>query len=310
MFDPAYRNGIIFRQSISETLPGTILIAGSSNSDVSCNASGIATSGKVYDAAGNGKNSGLPRINDEVRSDVVITHSISSGDSNIAETGFSTGTTFTGTTTGYKFNADPTTLNTSTLPYHEAGTYGQPTASGSLGIYGGGTANSVSVENFTSESYRRIISDSTTLTTQWDETAALTLGDGGDLQVKPSTTTGFLVNPESTKGYWYPQTGYSADHYKWFMREITTNATANRGSITLDFDPNTSADFVAFDSTTTGKIALGLIFEAQVAGKGAGNVVMYDVIKGNGSYGGSLNNQASSTQLNPFSDNIDVQADF
>jgi hypothetical protein len=311
MFDPAFLNGVVLRQSISETLPGTVLIDGSSNSDVSCNTLGIATAGKVYDATGNVKNSGLPRINDQVRSNVVITHSIEAGESNIAETAFSTGTTFTATTLGYTYTGSSgATLNTSTLPYHQAGTYGQPAASGSLGIYGGGTTNSVSVENFTSESFRRVISNSTTLTTQWNEATALTLGDGGDLQVKPSTTTGFLVNPESTKGYWYPQTGYSANHYKWFMREITTNAAANRGSITLDFDPNTSADFVAFDSTTTGKIALGLIFEAQVAGKGAGNVVMYDVIKGNGSYGGSLNNQASSTQLNPFSDNIDVQAAF
>jgi hypothetical protein len=311
MFDPAFLNGVVFRQSISEALPGTVLIAGSSNSDVSCNTSGIATSGKVYDAAGNIKNSGLPRINDQVRSNVVITHSISSGDSNIADTGFSTGTTFTAATLGYTYTGSTgATLNTSTLPYHQAGTYGQPVTSGSLGIYGGGTANSVSVENFTSESFRRVISNSTTLTTQWNEATALTLGDGGGLQVKPSTTTGFLVNPESTKGYWYPQTGYNANHYKWFMREITTNAAANRGSITLDFDPNTSADFVAFDNTTTNKIALGLIFEAQVVGRGAGNVVMYDVIKGNGSYGGSLNNQASSTQLNPFSNNIDIQADF
>lgn len=311
MFDPAYRDGIVFRQSITENIPGTVLISGTSNSDVSCNDSGISTSGKVYDAAGNVKNSGLPRIDDQVRSNIVITHSISSGVSNIADSGFSTATTFTANSTGFPFNAGAgTSLNTSTFLYHEPGTYGQLAASGSLGIYGGGTSNSVSAETFTSESFRRVISNSTTLTTQWNETAALTLGDGGDLQVKPSTTTGFLVNPESSKGYWYPQTGYNANHYKWFMREITTNATANRGSITLDFDPNTSADFVAFDNTTTGKIALGLIFEAQVAGKGAGNVIVYDVIKGNGSYGGSLNNQAPSTQLNPFSDNIDVQAGF
>jgi len=310
MFDPAYRDSIVFRQAIVESLPGTVTIAGSANSDVTCNAAGIVTTGKVYDAVGNVKNSGLPRIDDEVRSNVVITHSISSGVSNIADSGFSSPTVFAATSSGYAFNGNETIVDRSSFLYHEPGTYGHPVSSGSLGIYGGGTANSVSVENFTSESFRRVISDSTTLTTQWNEITPLTLGDGGDLQVKPSTTTGFLVNPESTKGYWYPRTGYSANHYKWFMREITTNATANIGSITLDFDPNTSADFVAFDSTTTDKIALGLIFEAQVVGKGAGNVVMYDVIKGNGSYGGSLNNQAPSTQLNPFSDNIDVQANF
>jgi hypothetical protein len=306
MFDPAFLNGVVFRQSISETLPGTVLIAGSSNSDVSCNTSGIATSGKVYDAVGNVKNSGLPRINDQVRSNVVITHSISSGDSNIADTGFSTGTTFTAATLGYTYTGSTgATLNTSTLPYHQAGTYGQPTASGSLGIYGGGTSNSALAEYFTSESNRRVISNSTTLTTQWNEATALTLGNHGGLQVKPSTTNGYLVNPESSKGYWYPTGGYNASHYKWYMRQFTYSGY--KGTVTITLNPNNVSSLTTFDTTTANSYAIGLIFEYQVNNRGGGNVVLFDVMKGNAAYNSGTQ---TTGQFNPFSNSIEVQGNF
>jgi hypothetical protein len=306
MFNPAFLNGVIFRQSISETLPGTVLIAGSSNSDVSCNTSGIATLGKVYDAVGNVKNSGLPRIDDQVRSNVVITHSISSGDSNIADTGFSTGTTFTAATLGYTYTGSTgATLNTSTLPYHQAGTYGQPAASGSLGIYGGGTSNSALAEYFTSESYRRIISNSTTLTTQWNEATALTLGNHGGLQVKPSTTNGYLVNPESSKGYWYPTGGYNASHYKWYMRQFTYSGY--KGTVTITLNPNNVSSLTTFDTTTANSYAIGLIFEYQVNNRGGGNVVLFDVMKGNAAYNSGTQ---TTGQFNPFSNSIEVQGNF
>jgi hypothetical protein len=306
MFDPAFLNGVVFRQSISETLPGTVLIAGSSNSDVSCNTSGIATSGKVYDAVGNVKNSGLPRINDQVRSNVVITHSISSGDSNIADTGFSTGTTFTATTLGFTYTGSTgANLNTSTFPYHQAGTYGQPAASGSLGIYGGGTSNSTLAEYFTSESYRRVISNSTTLTTQWNEATALTLGNHGDLQVKPSTTNGYLVNPESSKGYWYPTGGYNASDYKWYMRQFTYSGAT--GTVTITLNPNNISSLTTFDATTSNSYAIGLIFEYQVNNRGGGNVVLFDVRKGNAAYNSGTQ---TTGQFNPFSDSIEVQGNF
>lgn len=53
-----------------------------------------------------------------------------------------------------------------------------------MGYHGGGSTTTTLIEYFTSESYRRTISDSTTLDTVWDESARVTLGDGGDLQVK------------------------------------------------------------------------------------------------------------------------------
>jgi hypothetical protein len=168
-----------------------------------------------------------------------------------------------------------------------------------MGYHGGGSTTTTLIEYFTSESYRRTISDSTTLDTVWDESARVTLGDGGDLQVKP----GYLVNPESANGYWYPTGGYNAAHYKWYLREFDTAASNNKGTLTIDLNPNTSADLTTFDDTTTGKIAVGVIFGSSAS-------TVFDAVKGTTSYGGSLNSQSANGSTNPFSDTIDVKSDF
>jgi hypothetical protein len=92
------------------------------------------------------------------------------------------------------------------------------------------------------------------------------------------------------------------------MREFNTGAA--KTSLTITLSPATSADLVDFQNTNANKIAIGLIFEYQVNNKGASRVVMFDVIKGNGTYGGALNNLSTSAQYNPFSDNIDIVGDF
>ena len=53
-----------------------------------------------------------------------------------------------------------------------------------MGYFGGGTSSTKLVERFTNETYRRAISNSTTLDTAWTSTTVLGLGDGEDLQVK------------------------------------------------------------------------------------------------------------------------------
>ena len=182
---------------------------------------------------------------------------------------------------------------------HTPGQFNQPVASGSMGYFGGGTASTKLVEQFTNETYRRVISSPTALTNAWDSTTKLTLGDGGDLQVKP----GYLVNPESANGYFYPTDNYNASHYKWYLREVETDVTSNKGTLTINLDPNSSNDLVTFDDTTNNKIAIGVIFEAT-------NGVIFDAVKGNNSYGGSLNSTSPSTQLNPFNSNVDIVGDF
>jgi hypothetical protein len=56
---------------------------------------------------------------------------------------------------------------------------------------------------------------------------------------------------------------------------------------------------------------MGIIFENQLpANSGDTRTIIFDAIKGNSSYGGTLDNQGASNQLNPFNANVDIQADF
>jgi hypothetical protein len=90
------------------------------------------------------------------------------------------------------------------------------------------------------------------------------------------------------------------------LREFNTGASVNKSTLTITIAPSTSADFADFSTTTAGKIAIGVIFEAQL---GSGRTKIFDAVKGAASYAGTLNNQ-STGQYDPFSDNIDVVGDF
>ena len=285
---------------------GTVTVSNTSGVDTLSTSGGdISTANAVYGTDGTVRSTGThPFRTDNFHIDA--DYSIGGSGNTFDESGF-TDSNFTLAIKGRNREGTQSTLVTKTVALHTAGEFGQPSASGSMGYFGGGTSNTALIEYFTSESYRRQIGSPTALTTAWDEDTYLTLGDGGDLQVKP----GYLVNPESSNGYWYPTGGYNAAHYKWYLREFDTSASSNLSTLTLNFDPNTSADFATFDTSTTGKIAVGVIFESQLpANSGDPRTTIFDVVKGAGSYGGSYDNQSSDNQLNPFNASVDVQADW
>jgi hypothetical protein len=286
------------------TATGTVTLGLTSGTAALSTAGGaIQTSGLVFNSSNAAKNSGVPAIDDAVR--FTNTYTMSGTGRTFAETG-ATDTNFTIALSALDRSSNSSTLSTDTVLVHTPGAFDQPLASGSLNYFGGGTANTTLIEYFTSESYRRSIGTSTALTGLWDKNSRLALGANGALQVKP----GFLVNPESTKGYWYSSASYSTSDYKWFMREVSTGATSNKGTLTITMAPATSADFVDFQATTSDKISIGVIFEAQLpANSGNTRTRIFDAIKGAGSYGGTLNNQATG-QYDPFSDNIDMVGDF
>ena len=263
----------------------------------------IVTSGLVFNSANVAKNSGVPAIDDAVR--FSNTYTISGTGKTFADTG-RTDADFTLTLSALDRSSASSTVSTNTVLLHTPGTFGQPLESGSLNYFGGGTANTTLIEYFTSESQRRTIGTSTALTGLWDKTSRLSIGANGALQVKP----GFLVNPESTKGYWYSSASYSAADYKWYLREFSTGATSSKNTLTITMAPATNADFVDFNTTTADKISIGVIFEAQLpANSLESRTKIFDAIKGAGSYGGSLNSQTTGL-YNPFSDAIDVVGDF
>jgi hypothetical protein len=263
---------------------------------LSTNGGSIQTSGMVTSAEGTTRrNSGTPVRNAIVEVDA--TYTISGTGDTFTESGIGD-TSYTLTLKGRNRSGTQSTLETKTVNLHTAGTFGQNGSLGSMGYYGGGSQSSVLDERFTNETYRRVISTSTALSNAWNSSTALTLGDGEGLQVKP----GYLVNPEGNNGYFYDDSSYNASHYKWYLREFETSAGNNKGTLTINLDPNSSSDLVTWDSTAANKIAVGVIFEAT-------DSKIFDAVKGNQSYGGSLNSQSSGNN-NPFSDSVDVVGDF
>ena len=309
VFKPLYRaNATVGSAAISST---SLTFAGDTTQTATIQSDGdVGTANTIYDGDTARSINDNPGIDDTVR----LAEQYSFGASDANETNIQEGSsysdstfTYTATIKDFANNSEP---NADNINYHTAGAFGQPLASGSLAYFisddggaGGATATS---ETFKGEVYRRTISDSTTLTTAFDSSSRLTLGDGGDLQVKP----GFLVNPEHNgtdvsnagAGYWYPTDNFNQAHYKWFLREVDTGASSNKSELVLDFSPDSSADFVTWDTTTNNKISIGVIFQAQ-------NSDIFDAVKGNATYGGSLNNQSTGNN-NPFSDNVDVIGDF
>jgi hypothetical protein len=298
IFEPMYvASTSAGRTVITSPTPSNVNVTRTSGVDTLSTSGGtIQTTNAVYGTDGTLRStSTVPFRTDNFHTDA--TYTISGTGTTFTEGGFAD-TDFTLAIRSRNRSNSETTLNTQTVSIHSAGTFGQPAASGSMGYHGGGSTNTTLIEYFTSESYRRTISDSSTLNTIWDASANLTLGDGGDLQVKP----GYLVNPESANGYWYPTAGYNAAHYKWYLREFNTGATNSKGTLTINLDPNTSADLTTFNDTTSNKIAVGVIFGSSAA-------TIFDAVKGNASYGGTLNGQ-STGNTNPFSDSVDVKGDF
>jgi len=212
--------------------------------------------------------------------------------------------------------------------FHTAGTFGQPAASGSLlyWIYnstpGISQGESETATRFRAETNRLQIQGNTidqAVASTWDPEDRLTLGADGDLQYKAGDTYGWLVNPEHGAGstgvntdggygYWYPTGSYSNGHYKWAMQKFDFGLGSGASYSSLTITTNGDSDFgdlVAWDSTTTNKYSIGVIFSKQL--DDAGNPRIFDV-SGTGTFDPSLDNQGAGTAgINPFNETVDIK---
>ena len=225
----------------------------------------IQTANAVYDSTGiTVRSTGtVPFETDIVK--VYTTSSFAPGasDENINQTGLGT-TSFSLQINGLN-KAGTTTTNTSTVSYHTAGAFGQPSASGSLAYYGrtqgadtatnSGASNS---EPLLGENYRIQLSDNilSFTGTAWDTTFGLYNLGARDLQVKP----GFLVKPGGTYGYWLTNPSAASD-YKYYIRKVTTNAGV-KGTMTL----NMGKTLVNWESTTNDSVSSLILFESTKSG--------------------------------------------
>ena len=244
---------------------GSVSISGDT---ISTNGGTIQTSGKVFQSDGEtAVNSGVPRHDDIAIVTASISFDSGNGD-NINQTGFSD-TSFTVATKARNRNNSQSTLDTQTINYHTQGTFGQPSSSGSLGIYGRaqgfdggsltGTTEAFSGEDFRIQNNNNVLGfngEAFTTTFNVDRDSNRLIGEK-DLQVKP----GFLVNPGGSFRYWFPE-NYGSGSYKYYIRRFQTSGTKTQ----LTIDVGTT--LVNWKATTANSIAAALLFKSSASGSG------------------------------------------
>ena len=214
-------------------------------------------------------------------------------------------TTFTVNNTTYNRAGSGTTIGSQTATIHTAGSFGIPSASGSL-LYYGRTAGFITssltfsatpnTELLLDETYRMVLNDNL-LNSSGSYFNSASYLPTSSLQVKP----GFLVNQGGVNGYWYPS-GYGTT-YKYYVRYFKSAAVVNTLRITLT--GNTT--LVRWDETTSNSIAIGLIFESGNSNTYA-RCRIYDIANlANNIVSSSISTSNLSTDgKNPFSANIDL----
>jgi len=220
----------------------------------------IQTANAVFDSTGTTprSTSTVPYETDIIK--VYTTSSFAPGttDENINQTGL--GTTSFSLYINALNKAGSTTTNTSTVSYHTAGNFGQPSVSGSLAYYGrtqGADTATALVESFTGENNRLVLNDNilSFTGTAWTTSFGLYNLGSTDLQVKP----GYLVKPGGTYGYWLTNPS-SASDYKYYIRKFSTTGT--KSTMTL----NLGQTIVGWDTTTNNSIGAVILFESSKSG--------------------------------------------
>ena len=290
-FSPLFYNATIG----AHTLSGTGITQTSGVTSVLTSGGTISTANAVYDSTNTTvrATSTIPFETDLIRLNGLYTFG-STNITNVAQTSF-TPTTFTVNAAGNNYNGS-TNSYANTLSYHVAGTFGQPSASGSLAYFTrtqGADTSTALIESFTGETYRIQLADNVLAFngTAWTTTFALNQLSGNDLQVKP----GYLVKPGGTYGYWLGDPDTSKT-YKFYIRKFTTSGS--KASMTL----NLGQTLNAWDSSATGVSAV-ILFESSK------NTIytparVYDPTKTTSNFVSTIT--ANTDGQNPFGANIDL----
>jgi len=300
LFNPMYASSTTLVDMTTNSVGvGSVSISGDT---ISTNGGTIQTSGKVFQSDGEtAVNSGVPRYNDIA----IVTASVSydSGNSDsIQQSSTLTDTSFQVLTKARNRNGSQSTLDTQNINYHTAGTFGQPVASGSLGIFGrvqGYDPGSLTgtQETFFGEDFRIQLNNNVTSFSGDAFTTTFQIGGligDNDLQVKP----GFLVDPGGSYRYWYPA-NYGSGTYKYYIRRFQDGST--RTSMTV----NVGKTLVNWDSTSDG-VAVGLILKSGTSGGGQ-SISTCRIFDPSATTSNLIEAGISNdNHKNPFSSNIDL----
>lgn len=297
LFDPLYAAST----TIADWSESDSLVTVTGTTAASTSGGTVQTSNAIYDSTGvTARTTGtIPTRTDIVKLTGSITFdAANAGATNISQVGLGT-TSFNLLTRGVNNAGTQGTVNTQTLSYHTAGTFGQPLASGSLAYYGrtsqtyDGGALTGQTEAFTGEAYRIQLTDAVTTFTgvAWNNTYGLYNLGNKDLQVKP----GYLIKPGGAYKYWLNDPS-AADTFKYYIRRF------QRTSVLTSFTLNLGKTLVAWDDTSTANsVAVGIIFES--AKGGGSNCRIFDPVYANGSRGVTFT--GGTTGTNPFTSALD-----
>jgi hypothetical protein len=320
LFNPLYYVGTI----ASLTTSGTGIVQTSGVTSVSTAGGTVQTVGAVYDSTGTTARSAsqVPFETDTVKLNGLYTFG---GTANITNIGQITNTPLTFTVSIAGFNkAASTTTYSSVSSYHTAGTFGQPAASGALayytraqgadsGTYTLSAAGSL-LANFTGENYRLQINDSL-LSGSYDLGTKFTTGSysvytlgSTDLQIKGGASTGYLVKPGGTYGYWLADPN-PAQTYKYVAFGFTRTLATNQPSIAMSLAGNTTlVDWANSSANNSVSIliipqsVLGTVTQASAIDPVATSTTLLSIGNAANPFGRSLNVLANTNvaKTNPF----------
>jgi len=182
--------------------------------------------------------------------------------------------------------------------------FGQPLASGSLGIYGraqgydGGSLTGTT-EQFSGEDFRIQLNNNVVAFNGDAFTTTFQVGGllgNNDLQVKP----GFLVDPGGSYRYWYPA-DYGTGDYKYYIRRFQDGSS--RTSMTVNASSKT---LVNWNSTSNG-IAVGLILKSGTSAGSNTSISTCRIFDPSATTSNLIEAGISNdNHKNPFSSNIDL----
>ena len=302
LFNPMYASSTTLLDMTAGSVGvGSVSITGDT---ISTNGGTIQTSGKVFQSDGaTAVNSGVPRYNDIAIVTASVSYDSGTSDS-IQQSSTLTDTTFTVLTKARNREGTQSTLDTQTIPYHSASMFGQPLASGSLGIYGraqgydGGSLTGTT-EQFSGEDFRIQLNNNVVAFNGDAFTTTFQVGGllgNNDLQVKP----GFLVDPGGSYRYWYPA-DYGTGDYKYYIRRFQDGSS--RTSMTVNASSKT---LVNWNSTSDG-IAVGLILKSGTSAGSNTSISTCRIFDPSATTSNLIESGISNdNHKNPFSSNIDL----
>ena len=302
LFNPMYASSTTLVDMSSTSVGvGSVSISGET---ICTNGGTIQTSGKVFQSDGTTPvNSGVPRYNDIAIVTASVSYDSGTSDS-IQQSSTLTDTSFSVLTKARNREGSQSTLDTQNINYHTAGTFGQPVASGSLGIYGraqgydGGSLTGTT-EQFSGEDFRIQLNNNVTSFAGDAFTTTFQIGGllgNNDLQVKP----GFLVDPGGSYRYWYPA-DYGTGDYKYYIRRFQDGSS--RTSMTVNASSKT---LVNWNSTSDG-IAVGLILKSGTSAGSNTSISTCRIFDPSATTSNLIEAGISNdNHKNPFSSNIDL----